>query len=298
LKNPNRTLKVNAKDVERFSAEQLACNIATRGWLEPNYWQLGVEGNMRYMSQMGGWSILDYGLYYAKEPWPYLRLGYASSLSSWALMNTGTPQSNFGFWYPGKENDGAAGSAYVPQAFGSNWFGKQQPRGAWQYSGEIDLGFSAALRTAAVIVAEDPIFGRIVYGGALQRKPSFMEIIPTDGIGRRFHFIGRQRRLHLELERDGFAVGAPIVLGEDLSELRFEIENRDPQSQPHANHLQVSGFSGYQVLVNGKLVAELPSTSRDSTVALPLTGTGPERVALRRVLSTGRGRRASSGVSD
>lgn len=298
LKNPKRTLKVNAKDVERFSAEQLACNIATRGWLEPNYWQLGVEGNMRYMSQMGGWSVLDYGLYYAKEPWPYLRLGYASFLSSWALMNTGTPQSNYGSWYPGKENDGGAGSAYVPQAFGSNWFGKQQPRGAWQYSGEIDLGFSAALRTAAVIVAEDPIFGRIVYGGALQRNRSSMEIIPQDGIGRRFHFIGRQRRLHLELERDGFAAGAPIVLSEDLSELRFDIENRDPQGQPHANRLLSSGFSGYQVLVNGKLIAELPSSSRASTVALPFTGTGPELVELRRVLAADRGRRASRRVSD
>ena len=253
---------------------------------------------MRYMSQMGGWSILDYGLYYAKEPWPYLRLGYASFLSSWALMNTGTPRSNYGYWYPGKENDGAAGSAYVPQAFGSNWFGKQQPRGAWQYSGEIDLGFSAALRTAAVIVAEDPIFGRIVYGGALHRERNFLQIIPRDGIGRRFHYIGRQNRLHLELERDGFAAGAPIVLSEDLSELRFDIENRDPQGQSHANRLLVSGFSGYQVLVNGKLVTALPSTGRASIVALPSTGTGPERVELRRVLATDRGRRASSGVSD
>ncbi|HXJ04919.1 MAG TPA: DUF5695 domain-containing protein [Candidatus Acidoferrum sp.] len=289
LKNPMHTLKVNAQDVKRFTDEQLACNISTRGWLEPNYWQLGVEGNMRYMSQMGGWSILDYALYYAKDPWPYLRLGYASFLSSWALMNTGTPESSYGFWYPGKENDGAAGSAYVPQAFGSNWFGKQQPRGAWQYSGEIDLGFSAALRTAAVIVAQDPIFGRIVYGGALQQKRNLMEIIPWDGIGRRFHFIGRQRRFHLELEHDGFTAGTPIILSEDLSELTFEIENRDPQGQPHTNRLLVSGFSGYQVLVNGKPVAELPSSSLGVMVALPLTGARPERVSLRRIPAADRG---------
>ena len=158
LKTPHHTLHVTPADAQRFMDEQLACNLATRGWLEPNYWQTGVEGNMRYMSQMGGWSILDYALYSAPNPWPYLRLGYASLLSSWALMNTGTAESNYGYWYPGKENDGGAGSAYVPQAFGSNWFGKQQPRGAWQYSGEIDLGFGAALRTAAVIVAQDPIF--------------------------------------------------------------------------------------------------------------------------------------------
>ena len=30
--------------MERFTQEQLTGNICTRGWLEPNYWQLGVEG--------------------------------------------------------------------------------------------------------------------------------------------------------------------------------------------------------------------------------------------------------------
>ena len=281
VKNSKRTLKVTAADAERFTAEQLACNIATRGWLEPNYWQLGVEGNMRYMSQMGGWSILDYALYYAKDPWPYLRLGYASSLSSWALMNTGTAETNYGYWYPGKENDGAAGSAYVPQAFGSNWFGKQQARGAWQYSGEIDLGFSAALRTAAVIVADDPIFGRVVYGGALQQKKDSMEIVPQDGVGRRFHFVGLRQRMHVELERDGFAASAPIVMKDDLSELTFQIENRDPQQKAHTSALSVSGFQGAQVLVNGKLAGTLSATDGNSTVSLGVSGSSPVQVTIR-----------------
>lgn len=94
MKNPQRTLRVTPADTQRFMDEQLICNISTRGWLEPNYWQMGVEGNMRYMSQMGGWSVLDYALHHAPEPWPYLRLGYASLLSSWALMNTGTAETN------------------------------------------------------------------------------------------------------------------------------------------------------------------------------------------------------------
>jgi hypothetical protein len=286
LKNPRRTLKVTAEDVNRFTAEQLACNIATRGWLEPNYWQLGVEGNMRYMSQMGGWSILDYALYYAKTPWPYLRLGYASFLSSWALMNTGTPETNYGYWYPGKNNDGGAGSAYVPQAFGSNWFGKQQARGAWQYSGEIDLGFGAALRSAAVILADDPIFGLVAYGGALQHKKDFMEIVPQDGIGRRFHFVGRKQRIHVELERDGFAAGVPIIMKDDLSELTFWIENRDPQRQPHTNELSVSGFSVGQVLLNGKPAATLPAVSGAATVSLAVSGSSPVQVTIRCVRSS------------
>ena len=283
VKNPARTLKVSAPDVDRFTQEQLAGNICTRGWLEPNYWQLGVEGNLRYMSQMGGWSILDYGLYYAKNPWPYLRLGYASFLSSWALMNTGTPQSNYGYWYPGPENDGGAGSAYVPQAYGSNWFGKQQPRGAWQYSGEIDLGFSGALRDAAVIVAEDPIFGRIAYGGELHTVGGRSEVIPEDGVGRRFHILDGRHRVHLILSRDGFAQDEPIRFADDLREIAFTIENRDPSEGAHSVDLGISGLPGkYDISVGGKRLSSTLTESRTQRVALPVEG---RRIAveLRRV---------------
>jgi hypothetical protein len=270
VKNPNRTLRVAPADARRFLNEQLACNIATRGWLEPNYWQIGVEGNMRYMSQMGGWSILDFALYYAPTPWPYLRLGYASLLSSWALMNTGTPESNYGYWYPGKENDGGAGSAYVPQAYGSNWFGKQQPRGAWQYSGEIDLGFGAALRAAAVIVAEDPLFGRIAYGGALTRSGGETQVTPQDGVGRRFHLLDARHRVHLALDRDGFAAEKPIRFDDTLQRLTFVVENRDPYpTKPHTAQLSIAGLPGaYEVLADGKPLARLASGS--GTLALPI----------------------------
>ena len=36
----------------------------------------------------------------------WLEPGYASYLSSWALMNTGRPDTNYGYWFPGPENDG------------------------------------------------------------------------------------------------------------------------------------------------------------------------------------------------
>ena len=279
LKNPAKTLKVSSSDVERFTQEQLTGNICTRGWLEPNYWQLGVEGNLRYMSQMGGWSILDYGLYYAKNPWPYLRLGYASFLSSWALMNAGTPQSNYGFWYPGAENDGAAGSAYVPQAYGSNWFGKQQPRGAWQYSGEIDLGFSGALRDAAVIVADDPIFGRTVYGGELRRVRGETEVIPDDGVGRRLHIMDGRHRVHLILNRDGFAPSEPLRLDDDLREIAFTIEDRAPRSDhAHTVNLSISGLAGtYEVIVGGKALASRIKGPENAEAILPI---GEKRVAV------------------
>jgi len=282
LKKPATTLKVKPADLDRFVQEQLACNISTRGYLEPAYWQLGVEGNMRYMSQMGGWSILDYGLYYAKNPYPYLRLGYAAILSSWALVNSGTSETNYGFFYPGKENDGAAGSAFVPQAYGGNWFGKSQPRGPWQYSGEIDLGFMGGLRAAATVVADDPIFGLIAYGGRLARRGKQIEVVPEDGVNRRFHLVNSRQRLHLLLERDGFAAGRPVRFDEDLRGISFTLENRDSDpAREHRTALSISGLPAgvYAVEAGGRAIATIEG---GGGVELPVRGDGVQ-VSVRRV---------------
>ena len=89
----------------QFMESQHKCNIACRGYLEPSYFGYGSDyrGNsthymLSYMSQMGGCSILRHALYYEKEPWEMLRLGYGSLLSSYALMNTGDEASNYGYW--------------------------------------------------------------------------------------------------------------------------------------------------------------------------------------------------------
>jgi hypothetical protein len=185
-------------------------------------------------------------------------------------MNSGTPETNYGYWYPGKENDGGAGSAYVPQAYGGNWFGKQQPRGAWQYSGEIDLGFGAYLRSAAVIVTDDPIFGRIAYGGALTHSRGENVVHPEDGVGRRFHLLIGKLRVRLTLDRDGFAADKPIRFDDSLDRLTFTVENRDPQpAHPHAAQLSVAGLpSAYQVVADDKPLARL--SADDGTIALPV----------------------------
>src|SRR5262249_29336641 len=160
----------------------------------------------------GGWAIQDYALHYAPDPYPYLRLGYASYLSSWALMNTGTPASNFGYWYPGQANDGASGWAFTPEKYGPMWIRQDNPRGPWYYDGEIDLGYIGALRAAATIVADDPLFGLFAYGGLLTESPDDIAVIPRDGLRQRFHFIRGAQRLHLELDWDGFAPDQPIHL--------------------------------------------------------------------------------------
>src|SRR5439155_19501902 len=52
------------------------------------------------------------------------------------------PESNYGYWYPGKNNDGGAGGGFEPRPWGHAWLGnKEMGRGSWWYSGEIDLGY-------------------------------------------------------------------------------------------------------------------------------------------------------------
>ncbi len=89
------------EQAENFMERQMAYNIACRGVLEPAYYWYGSDYRstnatytMSYMSQMGGWAILDYALKYADDPYALLRLGYGSVLSSWALVNAGEEKDN------------------------------------------------------------------------------------------------------------------------------------------------------------------------------------------------------------
>jgi hypothetical protein len=243
----NRTVKY--EDAVSFLNEQMKLNLACRGWLETAYYYLGSDYRgggpsnytLSYMAQMGGWAVSDYGLYFARDPIPYLRLGYASFLSSWALLNSGTPESNFGYWYPGKNNDGGAGGGFEPRPWGRAWLGnKEMGRGSWWYSGEIDLGYSGALRSAATTVVDDPIFGLFAYGGDISHEKNLTHIIPKDGLRARFHIVRGAQRLHILLDRDGFAVGKPVSFDDALTTIRFTLENRAAAS--HDTVVRVSGL--------------------------------------------------------
>jgi hypothetical protein len=238
-------LDLPAEKARAFLERQIELNIACRGWIETAYWLLGSDirgaGNafytLSYMSQMGGWAVMDYALYLAPDPWPYLRLGYASILSSWALANTGTKESNFGYWFPGPDNDGAAAGGFEPAPYGKTWLEQPHHRGAWYYGCEIDLGFSGALRAAACVLAVDPLFGEIAYGGLLRRDGSTVEVHPRDGVRRRFHVLRNQQRVHVLLDRDHFASDSPIVIADELSRLTFVVESAEPAEHQIALHL-------------------------------------------------------------
>jgi hypothetical protein len=276
--------------VEAFLEKQTRINIGSRGWLEPAYYWLGSDyrgsgnGNylLSYMAQMGGWAVEDYALNYAKDPAPYLRLGYASYLSSWSLVNSGTPESNFGYWYPGKENDGAAGGGFEVRPWGRAWLGnKEMGRGSWWYSGEIDLGFNGALRTAATVVTDYPLFGPIAYGGDLTKRKADLEIVPKDGLRARFHVLLAGQEFGLVFDHDGFAKGQPIRVDDSLSRVAFKVENR--AGEAHQTQLAITAVDAgtYEVTADNQRLQPV-RTQSGIRVDIPVSATGVSVTLTRR----------------
>jgi hypothetical protein len=265
---------------ESFMELQMAANIFCRGWLETAYYYLGSDYRggggdrytLSYMSQMGGWAVLDYGLRHAREPAPYLRLGYASYLSAWALMNTGTPESDYGFWFPGSENDGACGGGFEASPYGQTWLEQPHHRGSWYYSCEEDLGYCGALRGARTVVSDDPIFGRFCFGGWMEEDGDHLRVTPRDGVRRRFHAVLSTGALHLESSVDRFAAGQPVVLRTDLSEVRFRLESESPFD--HTARLRIGGLppGEYRLGAGGSEVGSIRvGEGEQGSVELPVT---------------------------
>jgi hypothetical protein len=284
--------RILLESARRFMENQIAANVFCRGSLETAYYLLGSDirgsgGNsytLTYMSQMGGWSVLDYALHHAAEPSPWLRLGYASFLSAWALMNSGTPASNYGYWFPGPQSDGAAGGGFEPAPWGQTWLEQPHARGSWYYSCEIDLGFCGAMRCARTVLADDPIFGRFGFGGEVRRTGPSLEIVPRDGVRRRFHARLDGRRLDLETSVDRFAREQPITLREDLSAIRFQLQSENPAA--HTNTVQLGGLPAgtYRVVMDGQPVTSIELAEGGSaSFDVPFNGRAGATVEITRI---------------
>jgi hypothetical protein len=267
---------VTPEAAKKFQDFQMSLNVNDRGWIEAAYYLLGSDYRgstsylQSYMSHLGGWGVLDHGLNFADNPTDYLRLGYASTLSAWCLVNSGTAESGYGYWYPAKANDGATAGGFIPEAWGRGWIGKTMPRGAWHYSAEEDVGYVGALRTHATVVVNDPVFGDYAYGGILTRAKDSVRVIARDGLRMRLHVIRNKQRLHLLLDNDGFAAEQPITIGDDLGNVAFRIENR--AHRPHDTHMRISGMpsGNYAISLNGKQVATFSGSDKEQIVRVPL----------------------------
>ncbi len=258
-------------------------NVACRGWLTPTYYFYGSSGCntgwsyycLSYHPTIGGWALLDYTLRYSDDPMKLMDLAYASLTAPWALMNAGTPESDYGFWYSGKENDGSCGWAYeasksnIPWMYGGRRTDRRLPRGIWPLDGEIGHGTAAQIYSAATIVAEHPVFGLIAYGGEVSHdSSSALKIWSKDGVRQRLHYLDKKNRFHLSLKSDGFVKDEPVIIKKDLSAIHFVLENRFGNA--HNTRLTLEGLpEGTYVLIiddkkikkntkQGKLAFDLP----------------------------------------
>lgn len=284
---------VSQRDVAKFMVKEIRGNMAARGWLETNYYQLGSDirqsGNssylLSYMTQLGGWSILNYGLHFAHGNIQddALQLGYASYLAGWAMINSGTAESDYGFWYPGKKEDGAAGWGFNPAKYGPTWIpgDQMQARGPWPYDGEIDNGFSGALRSSATVVVDDPIFGLFAYGGEVRKKGDVLEIECRDGLQQRLHLMNLTRPLHIELDRDGFSRQNPVEITGDAERIQFYLKSR--YAPEHTTVVSIEGLpsGGYILEKTGALTTKIVvSPSHALKLPVTLSGTADVRISI------------------
>ena len=229
---------IGPQQTAKFSQEQVRANLFCRGVVEKAYYYYGSDYRggagdaftLSYMSPMGGWGVLNHALQDRLEPEATIRLGFASFLSSWSLMNTGTAESGFGYWFPGEANDGGTGGGFEPAAYGMTWLGQPHHRGPWYYSCETDLGYCGALRTAATIVADDPVFGRFCFGGDMHAEKSALHIIPRDGLRRRLHLRTAGQTIDLELTGARFAKEEPIQWFPSQQRFHFIVETESTGS--------------------------------------------------------------------
>ena len=170
-------------------------NIATRGQT-PVWYLYGSDlpsqdraVNLRYMTQLGGWSLLLHALSCGGERRESeIRLAYGSYMAGWSLINSGYySQSEYNIgssvWY----YQGVKGN-YMESA---NSWERILPvyNGAVAVSGESALGFWAGLSMASTIVSNDSVFGLYAYGGLIEFDGNLFAVTPKDGVRKRIHWI-------------------------------------------------------------------------------------------------------------
>ena len=137
------------------------------------------------------------------------------------------------------------------------------------------------------MLADDPIFGRFCFGGDWRTTSQGIEIIPKDGLRRRFHARLGDGKLDLILDNDRFAAGAPILLKENFSLIRLQIESSNPQK--HFARLHLSGLpEGNYHFGSGDTGSALPfaiKSGKEAILDLPLAlsaATGPATFTIAR----------------
>ena len=134
----------------------------------------------------------------------------------------------------------------------------------------LELAYLGALRTHATILTHGPLFGDFVYGGLMEKQEHAINVVPRDGLRGRFHIIRGDQRLHMILERDGYATEEPIRVSNDLAHITFTLENRAERA--HESRLILAGLPAgdYAVQIGQRTLAPIHRCPAEQTILLPL----------------------------
>ena len=266
-----------------FLNRQHYANVSCRGYLESEWNTLGADfagssdgSEHSYMARMGGWSVLNYALRFDKTPNNWLPLGYASYLNPYGVMNVGDEESNYGYWYPGKEKNGAIGQAYTSQKFGKPWIGTEENRGPWRFCGEGDLGMCAITRTATSVLIRDTIFDWFYYGGNFEKSgKSTYKLYPDDGVRQDLWIVTGNAKVHMHLNRDNWSAEKPIVV--DVARRTATITIANGVESDHNTEMWIESFKCKPSVKDGKTTLKSSAAPR-GMVKYNIAVNGPEKV--------------------
>lgn len=96
--------------------------------------------------------------------------------------------------------------------------------GAGTIPGKRIWGLSGSLRALATVAADDPIFGRTVYGGTFTAQGNALSIAPMDGVRRRFHIIRDGWKFHFVMSHGKLSKEAPILADLDSGKIELVLD--------------------------------------------------------------------------
>ena len=148
-------------------------------------------------------------------------------------------------------------------------------RGPWYYSAEENLGFCGAIRSAATILADDPIFGRFCYGGIWTNDAGALKITPLVGVRQRFHAMTTGGAMHLVLDNDHFAVGQSLSVAPNLTSITFTMETGNTASHSTPLHFTASLAGSYRLSdQSGTLATFSALAGQETELSLPFAAGG------------------------
>lgn len=249
-------------------------SLASRG-LQPLWYYYGSDNrmmgeaywNLGYETQLGAWQQQDYLVNFSKQAdeefADSMRSTYGAYLAGWANINSGQID-------PNPANIGAAAWQYQSEGGMASWPFMPLVGSWWAWSGEADLGFWGALRTACVNVVHDPIVGLYAYGGEVELVDGKYYIEPKDGVQRRFCLftIGN---LGVSIDNARYS---RAVVSEDGSSIELSVKNNVAEQNTAIIKLSNAVDGEYKCYMDGDALENAAFVVNGCTVVFNL----PEQI--------------------